>query len=101
MRVLFDSGWKLRAGDHGLPAESGAHTVKAGFARGYASPDLNDECWRSVALPHDWAIEANPVPWGLLNQGSYQRGIGWYRKSFDLPADILDRTKIDNKAKRV
>jgi len=91
MRVLFDSGWKFRAGDHGLPAESGAHTVKAGFARGYASPDLNDECWRSVALPHDWAIEANPVPWGLLNQGSYQRGIGWYRKSFDLPADILDK----------
>ncbi len=91
MRILLDDAWKFQAGDDNRPPESCAHALKAGFARGYAAVDLKDDGWRSVSLPHDWAIEANPVPWGMLDQGSYQRGIGWYRKSFDLPADILDK----------
>lgn len=56
-------------------------------------PELDDSTWRTVRLPHDWSIEGpfdrnNPTGRG----GAYlPAGIGWYRKSFRLPADLKDR----------
>ena len=43
--------------------------------------------WRGVQLPHDWSIdypidENNP---SCGSGGYFKAGIGWYRKSFDLP----------------
>jgi len=48
---------------------------------------LDDSRWRSLTLPHDWSIEGtfskdNPATPG---GGALPGGIGWYRKSFDLP----------------
>ena len=49
-----------------------------------AAPDFNDKGWRTLDLPHDWAIEGdfdehNPSGTG---GGALPGGIGWYRKSF-------------------
>src|SRR3954469_17456316 len=49
---------------------------------------VNDKSWRMLNLPHDWSIEGkfskdNPAtPEG----GALPGGIGWYRKTFTVPA---------------
>jgi beta-galactosidase len=71
-RVDFDKGWHFHLGD-ATDAEQTA------FADGK---------WRMLDLPHDWSIEGtfskdNPAtPEG----GALPGGIGWYRKSFMVPA---------------
>ncbi len=63
------------------------------FAKGEqeaaTDPDFDDSAWEGVDLPHDWAISG---PFGPLkskgNTGKLPwKGEGWYRKSFDLPAE--------------
>lgn len=68
--VSFSDGWKFHLGD----------------APEMARPDFDDSGWRSLNLPHDWAIEGdfsidNPSGTG---GGALPGGIGWYRKSFSL-----------------
>ena len=54
---------------------------------------LNDDTWRKLDLPHDWAIEgpfdrASPAN----HDGGYLNGgVGWYRKTFTLPAEAKGR----------
>ena len=71
-KQLFDADWKFFLGD----------TAAAG------SKDFNDERWQKLDLPHDWSIEGkiNPKnPTGGAG-GYFPAGIGWYRKSFNVPA---------------
>lgn len=69
---LFDYNWKFK-----LDSIIDASAI-----------DFKDEDWRQLDLPHDWSIEgkiekSNPTG----NDGGYfPAGIGWYRKSFDVPA---------------
>src|ERR1700754_4289330 len=47
------------------------------------------KAWRTLSLPHDWSIEgafseSNPA---TNAGGSLPGGIGWYRKTFTLPAN--------------
>ena len=56
-------------------------------------PEFDDSGWRTLDLPHDWAIEGdfdehNPSGTG---GGALPGGIGWYRKSFKV--DKKDRGK--------
>ena len=49
-----------------------------------AAPEFDDSGWRTLDLPHDWAIEGdfdehNPSGTG---GGALPGGIGWYRKTF-------------------
>lgn len=49
-----------------------------------AAPEFDDSGWRTLDVPHDWAIEGdfdehNPSGTG---GGALPGGIGWYRKSF-------------------
>ncbi|MEO3407108.1 beta-galactosidase GalB [Mucilaginibacter sp. CAU 1740] len=59
-----------------------------GAVEGGEKPSLNDSKWRMLNLPHDWSIEGkfskdNPAtPEG----GALPGGIGWYRKTFTVPA---------------
>jgi beta-galactosidase len=47
---------------------------------------FDDTAWRSVHLPHDWAISGPYQPKGDPNTGKLPwRGEGWYRKHFTLP----------------
>lgn len=58
-----------------------------GDAPGAEAPAFNDAAWRTLNLPHDWAIEGafdskfNPHTGGLPIFGT-----GWYRKHFAVPA---------------
>src|SRR3989442_6003509 len=70
--INFNKDWRFNLGD-----------VTNGQA-----PDLNDSKWRALNLPHDWSIEGefsekNPAG---FNGGALPGGIGWYRKTFTLPA---------------
>jgi len=68
----FNSGWKFYLGN-----DSTAF-----------NPNYNDAAWRKLSLPHDWSIESNFIKDApATNQGgSLPGGIGWYRKTFTLPA---------------
>lgn len=70
-RILFDDNWKFYLGD----------------LTGSENPSLNDSKWRVLDLPHDWSIEGNfdeAAP--TTGRGGYlPTGIGWYRKTFDMP----------------
>lgn len=71
-RVCFDSDWKFMLGD----------SVQM------ASVEYNDAHWRTLDVPHDWAIEGDfraDNPSGASG-GALPGGIGWYRKYFSLPA---------------
>lgn len=72
--ISFDSGWKFSLSD----------------APELSSPDYDDSGWRSLNLPHDWAIEGNfseDNPSGT-GGGALPGGVGWYRKSFTLPSSM-------------
>jgi beta-galactosidase len=86
----MDSGWRFHLGnDWG----AGYGLAKAGTGYGPASISYSDASWRMVDLPHDWAIE---LPFDQTADGSHgfraigegfpQNSIGWYRKTFELPA---------------
>src|ERR1041385_6683242 len=68
----FDAGWKFLQSD----------------APGAEKPDFNDSAWRVVDVPHDWSITG---PFSETNKtggaGAWlPAGVGWYRKTFLLPA---------------
>ena len=79
--VLLDEGWSFHLGDIPIPIPNGLgssyDSAKAGNAGGAAALNYDDSEWRTVTLPHDWAVEspfdkeANPA------QGYRHRGIAW------------------------
>ncbi|OUJ75939.1 sugar-binding domain-containing protein [Hymenobacter crusticola] len=69
-QVLFNADWKFHKGD-----------VTAG-----EKADFNDTNWRRLALPHDWSIEGPFSQEWASATGFLPGGIGWYRKTFDVPA---------------
>lgn len=79
--IDFNNNWKFHYGDL-----SNAESVS-----------YSDSSWRSVNLPHDYSLE---LPYDL-NKGEAESGyklggIGWYRRSFFVPADIKNkRIRID------
>ena len=49
---------------------------------------LNDDSWRKLDLPHDWAIEGPfDVKYNARNGGLPFHGTAWYRKTFTMPKD--------------
>jgi len=87
-KLSFNKGWKFYQGDIPFPEIQG-HTntysnAKAGKAWGAAAPEYNDQSWRSVILPHDWAVEGGYDSTQNVSQGYRKRGIGWYRRHFKL-----------------
>lgn len=52
-----------------------------------AAVDLNDNNWKSVTVPHDWAIAGPFILDGNGNTGKLPwQGEGWYRRALDIPA---------------
>jgi beta-galactosidase len=77
-RQLFDSGWLFTLGNDSA----------------MCMPEYDDNHWRVVNLPHDWAIEgdfsaSNPSGAG---GGALPGGIGWYRKHI-----VLTNTPISQR----
>ena len=53
-KMSLDFGWKFYLGN---PWDNVMNLAKAGNNDGPAKPDFADTDWRSVNLPHDWAVE--------------------------------------------
>jgi beta-galactosidase len=53
------------------------------------NPAFDDAGWADVQLPHDWSI-AQPFvenSWRLGSMAFLPGGVGWYRKTFEVPAE--------------
>ncbi|HEX8322974.1 MAG TPA: beta-galactosidase GalA [Tepidisphaeraceae bacterium] len=91
----LDRGWLFHLGDVPFPVVTGHGmsygNAKAGNAFGAAAMDFDDTAWRTLDLPHDWAVEGPFDPKENVSQGYRPRGIGWYRRHFKVPA--ADRGK--------
>ena len=99
-KLLMDRNWRF---NFGHPYEVGkdfnygtgyfSTFAKAGYGDGPAASNFDDRAWRSLDLPHDWAVEAPFSSKGSLSHGFKaigknfpERSIGWYRKTFSIPA---------------
>ncbi|HXW57579.1 MAG TPA: beta-galactosidase GalA [Candidatus Cybelea sp.] len=111
-RFLLDFGWHFHLGHADNPAkdfEFGAMGNELLYAKSdldlhVAEPTFDDSAWRSVDLPHDWAVE---LPFrdvhDLASHGGHPLGrnfpetsVGWYRRVFELAAsDAGKRLSID------
>ncbi|MWB94126.1 DUF4982 domain-containing protein [Flavobacterium sp. GA093] len=49
------------------------------------SVTLNDSDWQSVNVPHDWSVKGQLSPTLASCTGYLPGGIGWYRKSLNIP----------------
>lgn len=87
-RLSLDFGWKFRLGDD-LNFEE--NLINAGVNKGPAGSNFNDDEWRSVNIPHDWAVELpfdrnadGSHGYKPIGPGYHSNSIGWYRRSFTL-----------------
>lgn len=90
-RRLMDSEWKFHLGD--LPGFE-ENLINAGVNDGPTKLGFRDSAWRTVHLPHDWAVElpfdrhANASHgYKPVGPGFPANSIGWYRKLFSLPKE--------------
>jgi len=92
-RESFNQGWKFIKF---FNASTDAATFDKEPA-GLQLPTADDKSWRTLDLPHDWAIEG-PFSDTLENNTGLLpwKGIGWYRKHFTLDeTDRNNRIYID------
>jgi beta-galactosidase len=110
-RLLLDFGWRFHFGNADDPVKdfefgSGrtGNFQKTGNFLPAGAIAFDDGDWKSVDLPHDWAIE---LPFtndpALQSKGYYPLGrtypassVGWYRRVFELPSeDAKNRITIE------
>ncbi|KFG89521.1 Glycosyl hydrolases family 2, sugar binding domain protein [Sphingobium herbicidovorans NBRC 16415] len=88
-------GWRFQKGDivpPPLKEQSATYVAsKAGGARGAAAISYNDSDWRTLDLPHDWAMDQPPQQSQNIAQGYRERGIGWYRRTIALDPSLEGR----------
>ena len=94
-KLLLDFNWKFHLGDDWPDM---LRLDKAGQNSGPASEHFNDTAWRTVNLPHDWAIELpfdknadSSHGFKPVGPGFPKNNVGWYRRTFDLPAADVDK----------
>jgi len=83
----FDDGWRFAlVNPDGVTDPTGAYEHAA-------EPGYDDTAWRRIDLPHDWSIERDPTPEGGTTSGTgfLPGGLGWYRKTFTLPATMAGK----------
>jgi beta-galactosidase len=88
--------WLLPTANHLLGAFQPVAQRPSGAEPGgdvsYVRPDFDDSAWRKINLPHDWAIEG-PFSYKLPGETGKLpwTGVGWYRKTFTVPATDAGR----------
>jgi beta-galactosidase len=104
-RLLMDRGWRFAFGhahdaDRDFRHATGyfSYLAKTGFGDGPADPKFDDRGWRTLDLPHDWAVE---VPFSKDGSPSHgfkavgrnfpETSVGWYRRTFEVPQSDLGR----------
>ncbi len=110
-RLLLDFGWRFHFGhaddpskDFGYGGSTWGNFQKTGNFMPAGAIAFDDSEWRSIDLPHDWAVE---LPFendpDLVNKGFYPLGrkypatsVGWYRRVFECaPEDAGKRITIE------
>lgn len=110
-QLLFDFGWKFIFGHAADPARD----LNFGLGQGdfsktgdfeFAKAKFDDSKWRTLNLPHDWAVELPFVHDDVKAGDDYptqshgykpigrrypETSVGWYRRAFDIPASDLGR----------
>ncbi|HEY3396075.1 MAG TPA: beta-galactosidase GalA [Armatimonadota bacterium] len=94
-QLLLDPQWRFHrddltsAGPQGHGATYGM--VKSGGAQGPAGLEFDDSDWRLLDLPHDFVVEGTHDPRENCDHGFLPGAVGWYRKTFFVPAEDLGR----------
>jgi beta-galactosidase len=98
--LLFDFDWRFLHGhatdpakDLNLGADQGDFAKTGDFH--FAQPKFDDSQWRTLNLPHDWAVELPFVNDPALTSHGYkplgrkypETSVGWYRRTFDIPRE--------------
>jgi beta-galactosidase len=102
--LLFDFGWKFQFGHGTDPARDlGLGNGQGDFAKTgefeFAQGKFDDSKWRTLNLPHDWAVELPFVHDDVQNSHGFkpvgrrypETSVGWYRREFDIPASDLGK----------
>jgi beta-galactosidase len=103
-QLLFDFGWKFQLGHGTDPARDlGFGNGQGDFAKtgdfDFAKGKFDDSKWRTLNLPHDWAVELPFVNDEVQNSHGFkplgrrypETSVGWYRREFEIPATDLGR----------
>ena len=61
---------------------------------GYMAYD--DRAWRTVTVPHDWAVEHPFDQAHASGTGYLPGGTAWYRKHFQLTAEEAEKSSKNN-----
>ncbi len=56
-----------------------------------SNPSFDDSKWRELDLPHDWSVEGSFDSKLASCTAFLPCGVGWYRKSFTVPAEAKDK----------
>jgi len=103
-QLLLDFGWKFTFGHASDPSKD----LGFGFGQGdfshagefkFAKAGFDDSKWRTLDLPHDWAVELPFVRDDEQKSHGYkplgrrypETSVGWYRRVFEIPASDLGR----------
>ena len=102
-KQLLDDRWKFHFGHAGNPEKDFNYGIANIFAKSGAAaktaidPKFNDSSWRTLNLPHDWAVELpftkssnfDVIQHGFKPVGGLfpETSVGWYRKQFTVNKD--------------
>jgi beta-galactosidase len=109
--INFDNDWKFHFGHAANPEKDFNYSIatifskSGGAARTAIDPRFKDSAWRTLDLPHDWAVELPFVKVDNFDVESHgykpvgglfpETSIGWYRKHFTIArADSGQRFQI-------
>jgi len=89
--LSLDANWKFHLGDDWPDA---LVLMNSGTGGGPASEKFSDSFWRTVNVPHDWAVEL-PFDWAADGSHGFHtlgvkyptNSIAWYRRTFELPKE--------------
>jgi beta-galactosidase len=100
-QINFDDNWKFHFGNAADPAKDFNYKIAAIFSKTGKTDNtaldskFNDSSWRTLDLPHDWAVElpfVNSPNFDVQSHGYKPVGglfpetsVGWYRKRFTIP----------------
>ena len=103
-QLLFDFDWKFTFGNSVDPARDLDFGIGQGdFAKTgefkFAKDKFDDSKWRTLNLPHDWAVELPFVHDDVQQSHGYkpigrrypETSVGWYRREFEIPVSDQGR----------
>ncbi|TWB22002.1 beta-galactosidase [Nitrospirillum amazonense] len=113
-RLRMNEGWRFHLGhaadplqDFGFGTDRSTYAKSGDLSAPVAKADFDDKDWAAVTLPHDWAVDlpftqarlpGKEAAEAMAYQGFKPLGrqfpetsVGWYRRSFTLPATDAGR----------